>query len=60
MVAAPTSKRQLTVPLGTTAVGLAGLSRRPGRKPVSLRAIDEAIEATAAELNPRAEPRRAR
>ncbi len=47
-------------PLATTALGLAGRLRRPGRKPVSLRAINEAIAATAAELNPRAKSRSAR
>lgn len=41
-------------PVATTALGLAGLLKRPGRKPVSLRAMNDAIEATAAELNPRA------
>lgn len=44
-------------PVATTALGLAGLLRRPGRKPASLRAIDEAIEETAAELNPRGKSR---
>lgn len=44
-------------PMATTALGLAGLLTRPGRKPVSQQAIDNAIEATAAELNPRARPR---
>ena len=45
-------------PVATTALGLAGLLRRPGAKAVSLRAIDEAVQATAAELNPREEPRK--
>lgn len=47
-------------PVTTTALGLAGLLRRPGRKPVSQRAIDDAIQSTAAELNPRAKARNRR
>ena len=47
-------------PVATTALGLAGLLRRPGRKPVSQRAIDDAIQSTAAELNPRAKARNRR
>ena len=47
-------------PLATTALGLAGLLKRPGRKPASLRDIDEAIEASAAELNPRSKRRSSR
>lgn len=44
-------------PVATTALGLAGLLKRPGARPVSQRAIDDAIESTAAELNPRAKRR---
>jgi antitoxin PrlF len=47
-------------PVATTALGLAGLLRRPGAKAMSLRAIDEAVEATAAELNPPAKARKPR
>ena len=40
-------------PVTTTALGLARSLHRPGRKPVSVTAMNEAIEQTAAELNPR-------
>jgi LysR substrate binding domain len=35
-------------------------AEEPGRKPVSQRAVDDAIEATATELNPRTKPRKRR
>jgi antitoxin PrlF len=38
-------------PVSTTALGLAGLLRQPGRKPATVEAMNEAIEQTAAELN---------
>lgn len=38
-------------PVSTTALGLAGVLRRPGRKPVSLKAMQDAVEAAAAEAN---------
>jgi antitoxin PrlF len=38
-------------PVNNTALGLAGLLRRPGQKAVPLEAMDEAVQATAAELN---------
>ncbi len=41
-------------PVAATALGLAGILRQPGRKAVSLAAMDEAIHATAAERHPRA------
>ena len=43
-------------PVATTALGLAGILKRPGRKPVSVEAMDEAIGRTAAELNASDEP----
>lgn len=39
-------------PVTNTALGLAGLLRRPGQKAVSIEAMADAVEATAAELNP--------
>ena len=41
-------------PVAATALGLAGILRQPGRKAVSLAAMDEAIHAAAAERHPRA------
>lgn len=38
-------------PVATTALGLAGILRRPEQAPVSMEAMKEAIEHTAAELN---------
>lgn len=40
-------------PVTTTALGLARSVQKAGRKPVSVAAMNEAIEATAADLNPR-------
>ena len=42
--------------VATTALGLAGLLRRPGQPPVTVEQMNEAIEQTAAELNPRVQP----
>lgn len=47
----------LARPVTNTALGLAGLLRRPGQAPVSIEAMAEAVEATAAELNPSASAR---
>lgn len=41
----------LARPVTNTALGLAGLLRRPGHAAVSLQAMDEAVAATAQELN---------
>ncbi len=41
----------LARPVTNTALGLAGLLRRPGQAAVSVEAMAEAVEATAAELN---------
>jgi AbrB family looped-hinge helix DNA binding protein len=38
-------------PVNNTALGLAGLLRRPGQQAVPLEAMDNAVLATAAELN---------
>ena len=38
-------------PVTNTALGLAGILRRPGRAAVSIAAMADAVEATAAELN---------
>jgi len=38
-------------PVATTALGLAGILKRPGREPVSVEAMNEAIERTAVELS---------
>lgn len=38
-------------PVTNTALGLAGILRRPGRAAVSVEAMADAVEATAAELN---------
>lgn len=38
-------------PVNNTALGLAGLLRRPGQQAMPLDAIDDAVLATAAELN---------
>lgn len=38
-------------PVTNTALGLAGVLRRPGRAAVSIEAMADAVEATAAELN---------
>ncbi len=43
-------------PVTTTALGLAGLLRRPGQPPVTVEQMNEAVEQTAAELNPRVRP----
>jgi antitoxin PrlF len=43
-------------PVATTALGLAGLLRRPGQPPVTVEQMNEAVEQTAAELNPRVRP----
>ncbi len=40
-------------PMTTTALGLARAFHRPGRKPVPVVAMNDAVEKTAAELNPR-------
>lgn len=42
--------------VATTALGLAGLLRRPGQPPVTVEQMNEAVEQTAAELNPRVQP----
>lgn len=47
----------LARPVTNTALGLAGLLRRPGLAAVSIEAMAEAVEATAAELNPPASSR---
>lgn len=39
-------------PVTKTALGLAGLLRKPGQKAVSVEAMANAVEVTAAELNP--------
>ncbi len=41
----------LARPVNNTALGLAGLLRRPGQEAVSVEAMAEAVEASAAELN---------
>ena len=41
----------LARPVNNTALGLAGLLRRPGQQAVSVEAMAEAVEASAAELN---------
>jgi AbrB family looped-hinge helix DNA binding protein len=41
----------LARPVNNTALGLAGLLRRPGQMAVSLEAMADAVQATAAELN---------
>ncbi len=46
----------LARPVNNTALGLAGLLRRPGQKAVSVEAMAEAVAATAAELNTPATP----
>ena len=46
----------LARPLTNTALGLAGLLKRPGQKAASVEAMAEAVEASAAELNARAAP----
>jgi hypothetical protein len=38
-------------PVTNTALGLAGILRRPGQAAVSVEAMADAVEATAAELN---------
>ena len=43
-------------PVATTALGLAGLLRRPGQPPVTVEQMNEAVEQMAAELNPRVQP----
>ena len=43
-------------PVATTALGLAGLLRRPGQPPVTIEQMNEAVEQMAAELNPRVQP----
>lgn len=43
-------------PVVTTALGLAGLLRRPGQAPVTVEQMNEAVEQMAAELNPRVQP----
>jgi AbrB family looped-hinge helix DNA binding protein len=43
-------------PVATTALGLAGLLRRPGQPPVTVEQINDAVEQRAAELNPRLQP----
>ena len=43
-------------PVVTTALGLAGLLRRPGQPPVTVEQMNEAVEQMAAELNPRVQP----
>lgn len=40
-------------PVTTTALGLARSFAKAGRKPVSVAAMNEAVEKTAAEMNPR-------
>lgn len=40
-------------PMTHTALGLAGLLKQPGRAPVSLEAMDKAVQDTAAELHAR-------
>ena len=42
--------------VATTALGLAGLLRRTGQPPVTVEQMNEAVEQTAAELNPRVRP----
>lgn len=48
----------LARPVTNTALGLAGLLRRPGQKSVSVQAMNEAVQSTAAELNPHPPKRR--
>lgn len=43
-------------PVATTALGLAGLLRRPGQPPVTVEQMNDAVEQMAAELNPRLQP----
>ncbi|MFO1430079.1 MAG: AbrB/MazE/SpoVT family DNA-binding domain-containing protein [Candidatus Competibacteraceae bacterium] len=42
--------------VATTALGLAGLLRRPGQPPITVEQMNEAVEQMAAELNPRVQP----
>lgn len=43
-------------PVATTALGLAGILHRPEQAPMSMEAMDDAIEHTAAELNSSEKP----